>query len=552
MPHGRRQVDLCHKLLLLIYIKIGTLPLQQLLSTDFESENWLTVYHCSRDVREDLAFFSALVPDEMVSTVLQEYSWEISIGDGSPDVGILYKDGKPMRECHSYTERGQIQPIVLVRSFHDIRPSYIEIQEEFRLFHNLYYDATNGKYIKIHPDGREEDIIVVEGESVKIRTRALREYAAIKDLSIVLYFDSVRYSPIPIEQISESQRHRKDRNDRISYSVIIDNNASTALKKKTFSLFIGKRVIEALSKDKYSIWPYDDEPEQYESFIIGLDECGDPIAYSCDPKNLEDPDKDRDVPSYLTPTFFRKEVLNKYYAQPQKYKVGDGHLWCGSLWALRMDNNHPEFVVVWLGDLGKDLPYNEQTYWRTFNIQPEGGVSKTCFRRHLKGEFAEPESPDLLFKHELSQFKEIWENKYGWPLLLELDKKDQHLLTALHIPTTENQAEFDSQILALTKILVDSLNEAELEKRISSSSEDMKGIDKLETFLKVSNIPEISLVVSFFRNLQALRSTGSGHRKGKRYEKVAQRFGIGSKSLQQVFSEILTQAILVLAALSHS
>jgi AraC-like DNA-binding protein len=78
----------------------------------------------------------------------------------------------------------------------------------------------------------------------------------------------------------------------------------------------------------------------------------------------------------------------------------------------------------------------------------------------------------------------------------------------------------------------------------------MKGIDKLEMFLSESGIPEVSSMVSFFRNLQALRSTGSGHRKGKKYEKVAQRFGIGSKNLQRVFEDILTEAISVLAALS--
>ena len=80
----------------------------------------------------------------------------------------------------------------------------------------------------------------------------------------------------------------------------------------------------------------------------------------------------------------------------------------------------------------------------------------------------------------------------------------------------------------------------------------MKGIDKLEIFLSESGIPEVSSVVSFFRNLQALRSTGSGRRKGKKYEKVAQHFGIGSKNLQQVFEDILKGAISILAALSNA
>ncbi len=240
--------------------------------------------------------------------------------------------------------------------------------------------------------------------------------------------------------------------------------------------------------------------------------------YSSDPAELDNSFAiNPDNYYYLTPIFFRKEVLNKYYSQPQKYKVSDGYLWCGDLWALRMDNNHPEYIVVWLGDLGKDLPYREQIYWKTFNLPPEGGVSKTCYTRHIMGEFAEPESPDLRFKQELSEFKKRWEKKHGWSLFLELDQKDQHHLTALHVPTTEDQAEFDNQVLSLTKILVDSLNEAELMKRISGATDCAKGIDKLQMFFQESNIREGDSVVSFLRDLQALRSTGVGHRKGKKY-----------------------------------
>jgi len=77
-----------------------------------------------------------------------------------------------------------------------------------------------------------------------------------------------------------------------------------------------------------------------------------------------------------------------------------------------------------------------------------------------------------------------------------------------------------------------------------------KGIDKLEIFLRESGNPAGESVVSFLRDLQALRSTGSGHRKGTKYEKVALRFDIGNKDLQQVFSSILTDAISTLTALN--
>jgi hypothetical protein len=112
--------------------------LKELLKHEFESENWLVVYHQKKDERQNVGFFSALVPNAMVPSVLRNDSWDISIGDGGPEVCVSIEDGEDVWEYHNYTEKGSIQPIVIARFFHNIRPSYIEIQEEFRLFHNLF------------------------------------------------------------------------------------------------------------------------------------------------------------------------------------------------------------------------------------------------------------------------------------------------------------------------------------------------------------------------------------------------------------------------------
>jgi hypothetical protein len=46
--------------------------------------------------------------------------------------------------------------------------------------------------------------------------------------------------------------------------------------------------------------------------------------------------------SALTPVFFRRAVLAKYLAEPERYEVGDGGLRCSGFWSLRMDNDHPQ------------------------------------------------------------------------------------------------------------------------------------------------------------------------------------------------------------------
>lgn len=525
--------------------------LREFYASNLEAENWTVVYHSTWQDDLNISIFSAFVPNRKIKAILKDCSWDIHIGDGLPSVWKTFEDGKEVHTYHHYTDPGNLQPIVLARSFHGIKPGNLEIQEEFRLYHNLFYDHTNCKFIKIHDDGSEEDIVHIENRHIRIKTKALRQFAAIKDMSIVLYFESGRYSALPLSSIPESERHTEVKADTLAFFIHVDDHIfSKSPAKQSFSLLCGKRVIAPLPVEKSGIWPFDEEPKQYESYIISTDANGDPISHTCDPDKLANNfGANPGAPHYFTPVFFRKDVLTRYFSQPDKFQVVDGRLGCGGLWELRIDNDHDNHVVVFLGDLGRDLSCSEQKYWASFNIPPEGGISKTCHMRSFRGWFANPESPDLCFKHELSDFKNEWQKTKGWSLLLELPPGDQHLLTALHLPTTSEQAEFDPQVLALTKILIDSLNEAELAKQCKELPERAKGIDKLETYLTETGHSSTGLIIGFLRDLQALRSTGVGHLKGTKYEKVSARFGIGTQNLQAVCRAIMTDAIAVLRAL---
>lgn len=242
-------------------------------------------------------------------------------------------------------------------------------------------------------------------------------------------------------------------------------------------------------------------------------------------------------------------MLAKYYANPEKYSISDGQLSCAGLWGLRLDNNHPKYVIAFLGDLGR-LHHDEQKYWRSFNVLPDGGVSSVNFRRSFLGEFADPEKVDLLFKYHFEEFQKQWSEKKGWPLFKPLAEGDSHLYAALHVPLTNDQAEFDGQVLALTKIVIDSLNEEQLAAAVGGADPEAKGISKLEKFLIEEAVPNYHDHVKFLRNLQSLRSAGVGHRKGRNYEKVAKEFGLGEKERAEVFEEILGRAVLLIRELA--
>ena len=286
------------------------------------------------------------------------------------------------------------------------------------------------------------------------------------------------------------------------------------------------------------------QTENHQEFIIGADAHGKAIKHTCNPDKLANYfGKNPGSPHYLTPVFFRHEVLSKYYAEPQRYSVEDGYLRCGGLWGVRLDNDHSDCVAVYLGDLGRDLSENERSYWLSFNIPPgDREISETNFRRSFLAEPTDPQKADLVFKHQYGRFKEGFHKTTGWDFFLPLHQDDEHFLTGLRLMGKDNQAELDTQLIALTKVLVDSINEKEIAKDLKTLVENDKGITKLEKYFRERGMVGFEPHIKFLRALQDLRSKSAAHRKGSNYEKLVEDLQLADEGQQRVFGALLTAA----------
>jgi hypothetical protein len=314
-----------------------------------------------------------------------------------------------------------------------------------------------------------------------------------------------------------------------------------------FSRLLAKRLVPPLPKEKSGFWGYGEpEPAKFVDFVIGVDDDGNEVMNTSSEAELSNYfGANSGRPHYLTPVFFRKALLDKYYQQPSKYSVEPGYLRCAGLWGMSLDNHLDDYVVAWLGDLGRDLPYQEQLHWRSFNVPPAGGMSQTFFRQQILNEWVDTVHPEHLFKYEYGALAGDTQTLLGWPVLLPLSNEDQHYLRALRIPATDEQRDFDEVILALTKILVDSLNEKELNKLIASDDlAGLKGsISRLEKACENRGVADYEDHIRFLRELQELRSCGAAHRKGSNYHKIAEKLGIDAYSLRQVFEGMLIKGL---------
>lgn len=513
---------------------------------DLQITEMLTVYYSAYGELHNYGIYCALVPNEQIEKVLFEPTWNLSNGDGIPSSIIYRGNGEESIKYYRFGNDEGIEPLIIDREFHGIHDDYKEISEEFRLFHRLYHDKKTDQYIKIDDSGNETVVAIIEEDRVQIRTKEIRQFLAIRDMHLAIQFDYREHSTYTLKELGIERKGKFDRRELACWEFHY-GEFSGINNLHSFSRLLGKRLVKPLPKSKSGFWGFSEKPQKnHAEFIIAVDENGDEISHISDPGTLANFfGANPDAPNYLTPIHFRKEVLNKYYQQPTKYSIEDSMLWCGNLWSLQIDNHHDNKVCVWLGDLGRDLPYEEQLHWRVYNIPPEDGVSKTYFKRQILAQFTDSDRLEHMFALHYHRLQEACAKFLDWQLLLPLNQEDEHYLKCMRIPATDEQRDFDELILGLAKILIDSLNEKELNKLIPKDSRGtIKGsISRLETALIAVGEENADKHIEFLRRLQNLRSSGSAHRKGNNYRKIANDFGIDNQSLRTVFAGILEQAL---------
>ncbi|MGE4551884.1 MAG: hypothetical protein AB7D57_02165 [Desulfovibrionaceae bacterium] len=516
------------------------------------NETWIIAYQSSICKEQHLAWYCGLINSERVSSALQTANWELMIGDGFPG---CCQTTVAQTSTVKYDRFGfsDAEPLVFLRDFNGFAENYPDLNEEFRFFHNLYYNKKSNEYVKFDHSGEPYPVVRFDGGTVLIRLREIRQFLSVKEAHLAIYFDHTRWSNIDVDSIPENARRDSHKDDMTYYEFMISSDLYDLDGYTAISSIIGKKFIPPFPKSKSGIWPYNTtEGKSFEDFIIKEDSEGRPIKHSCDPSILANLfGANENAPSYLTPVHFKREVLQKYYGNPERYSVADGILRCGTLWMIRIDNQREDVVIVFLGDLGRDLPVSEQTYWKAFNISPVGNLSETQYRRSFMAEFCDPEGKDLLFKQKYQQLNTAWEQANGWALFHQLEEGDAHFFQNLRLPLTNSQSELDSQLLALTKSTIDSLNEKEISARIEKSPSDAKGIMKFSIFLHDNGFTDYQDGIDTLKLIQGLRSTGVAHLKGSNYEKLSARSGLNDQEFIPFFAAILDALIHFMDNLRH-
>lgn len=514
------------------------------IKSSFIKDGWITVYESIHERYEDeILIYCGLVSSSQINEYREDKDWKVSPGsEGKPSIISSMVDGKWASQYYTY-DQDKLEPFLFSKSFNfdGGHESYIDIGEEFLLYFRLYEKGTNKqnrKFYFIDDAGDLDEVIIIDPKKVKIKLKYLKEYLAVRQIFLSICFDFVRFINVKLLDSDIKPLDKDFKEPNYIYNHYIRPSPSDIT---MFQGWIRGKVIIDYDKSKTESHHFDSDNYRYEDFISGYDNEGNELYESCKKSNE----------NYFKLTYFKKEVLNKYYNDPGRYSV-DGFRVSSDFFSLKIDNNIDEYVAVFLTELGS-LPYKEQLHWKHFNITPQKGMSHTYYRTMIEGNWAEhSETPDLFFKEKYKDFNEKWEKKFGWKFYKPLSKQNEHNFKSLHVPTTNNVKTFCEQILSLVIVTIDSLNEKEISKGLSLN-DNVKGISKLENFIQSKNV-DMPPMIEFLRHLQNLRSGLVAHRfseSNKSVRKSMDYFNMNNDNYMKVAEDIFVKSIFTMNTLEN-
>jgi hypothetical protein len=491
------------------------------------SDQAFVCIYSSESLRDGFHCFSYLLPLDQKDQFLSNVGWDLRNDNFRPSVQYeeRYVAGKPERRVFymPYGNESGGQAIVRRRYYWKNYASETEVAEEFRLFWNLYHDKTRQLLLHSDAHGTEHTVVRFTDTRVEVQLKFLVDFLRAKQMHLALQWEGNYWSKYTLEELGLRSAQKEHDGDLFRWWLSVGEHPSPD-DYKVISRLLGKAVI-----------PCPGEDTTHPAFIIGVDATGQEITDAWD--------ESRGNENALTPVYFRRGVLSKYFAEPERYEVGDGDLRCSGFWSLRMDNDHPQHVMAWLKDLAQSLPAAEREHWRSYNIAPDGVPSRTFYTRNIRAWFADPTMPDLRLKMLYERTNDEWSKRFSWSLWQSPESADEYVMRQLHVCLDENQSEFDQQNGLLAKVMVDFLNVTEITNALKTSDPPEGGLNRLEAFLLESGFSDAAAQIEPLRVIQNLRSGGAAHKKGEKYAAGLRRGGVEGMPLVDASIKLFQGAV---------
>lgn len=485
---------------------------------------WTTVqaHHGNDDPRPSV--FSCLADPGLEHEILEGYDWLMHADSFSP--GICESGDK------TYYFSGQDDGyyfIVAEEHFPQMDESQLVLNQEFLLLFNLYR-GDDGDYYSLTESGEKEPVVRF-GEGTHVRTSYLMRYIAARQLLFVQFVDSRIASPgrypSNAKVIHEENHESESCRCQLWFQSAPDE-------QYLLSMMHARSVVRPGPMETCDLWPFEHE-ETYPEFAIAERPDGTMDRFTCDPSKLGNYfGGNPAAPHYLTPVYFKPAVLDKYRKNPC-FSVTERQLSCGGQWGVRIDNVEPSRVMVYLGDLGRDVPESERSHFLEYEMSPSGqSISGEVIASDFLGACVDPTGPISQLVVGRRRLDEAWLTAFGRSFYRDPHPDESDMEKLIRIPPDNSREEFDTVIVNLDKYVIEYIDE----KNFPPSAE--KGsINRLAVYLGEQGI---DVDVKPLRDLQSIRSASTSHAKGKKYEKLKGSLltGDNAKDVESLIRRIAT------------
>ena len=381
----------------------------------------------------------------------------------------------------------------------------IDVTPSFLWFWDAYPVTDGWDYLDNAGDAHPLIRTTVGNDSWTVRMRAmeLRKFLHASKRTALVQVDIKRFQ-------AADEFERIDDEIRLDWSSM-DFHAiwDSGFGLRPFSRTLGRYFVESADgprRPRPEDWR---PPHGYPDFIYGVDDDGRPLRYSADPDALGtyfDRGESASRLHYLTTVCFRPEVLERYLAEPMKYRVTSTRLECLGLWGVSIGRTSTGLVEVYLGDVGRDIPHQHWPHWLQYNVPPEGSVDEGRFRRDILNQPASsPNAMDRL-RAARESANEASTTALGDYLWRDPGGLLARQFDSLQGPTRDDPSRLHEPLMVLAKVFVDSLNMKLLRSTVRSAEPDAKSLTLLGALM--SQLGSAADRVEVLRRLQTFRSRG--------------------------------------------
>jgi hypothetical protein len=498
--------------------------------------DWVTVTEHYATDTERSGTRCVLVGAADTASALEGTTW---LGSHLGQVDIV--NGQKFEDGLADTERGvPVEFFAQVRRPSGATAPVPEISHPFLWYWDAFPVRDGWKYLD--GAGRVQDLVRqdVQADRWKIEVRALelRHYLAVRGRSGLFQIDHGPWADVQaFERVDDEFT-----SDWANFSFCAVHDPSPLSEKPAFSRLLGRYLVRGARNSRVPRFEEWDQDHDYPEFVHHTDqESGQPVSHTCDPDQLGSYfDSDDTRLHYLTPVYFKREVLQPYAAEPGKYALSATRLSCLGLWGIDISFNSAGLVEVYLGDIGAKLPAADWGHWKSYNVPPQGNMDEGRFRRDFLSQPANSKDPAGDLQSARARAADVSAALLGSPVWRPLPEDARAEFESLIGPLSDAPAALGQALLILTKALVDGIDPAPLKTFLGTYEKDEKSLSLLSRFCEV--LGGTTALISVFRKLQGFRSAGGvAHLAGSGRAKAAADLGITDLSTWDAFESVATQ-----------